>query len=70
MTAVVAVGPGARRGPPPMVARLRRAVGGVDGPRRAGPDAQEATMTAKRKLSDEERDERREQDRQRLKDAA
>ena len=27
-------------------------------------------MTAKRKLSDEERDERREQDRQRLKDAA
>jgi len=27
-------------------------------------------MTAKRKLSDEERDERREQDRERLKDAA
>src|SRR4051794_6611733 len=57
------------RGPPPMVARLRRAVGGL-WPASGGPGRQEAMMTAKRRLTENEREQRRAQDRERLKDAA
>jgi len=39
-------------------------------PASSGPGRQEATMTVRRKLSDEEREQRRAQDRERLKAAA
>src|SRR3954469_988568 len=57
------------RGLPPVVARLRRAVGGLWAAS-GGPGRQEAIMTAKRRLTETEREQRRAQDRQRLKDAA
>lgn len=57
------------RGPPPMVARLRRAVGGADGPRRAGPDARRRRWPTS-PISDKECEQRRAQDRERLKQAA
>jgi hypothetical protein len=52
-----------------MVARLRRAVEGL-WPAPGGPGRQEAIMTAKRRLIEKEREQRRAQDRQRLKNAA
>jgi hypothetical protein len=51
------------------VARLRRAVGVADGPHWAGP-IQAATMPSKNKLTAAQREQRRAQDRERLKQAA
>jgi hypothetical protein len=55
-----------------MVARLRRASGGLDGPAAGGPERQEAIMAkqSSRRLTEEERAERRRQDRERLQQAA